>query len=133
MAKRKQIDEETFNKIRDLLDYGLKQHQIANIIGCSPVTIYRIKKSGARDYETWRAVVKTYNQPKPKKTLEPQVDTENIAPEQAPDEEGSHELTPPSIAVERNETAEAIRELTAVMRELVQAWEGNQTKKRRLF
>lgn len=133
MAKRKQINEETFNKVRNLLGYGLKQQQVAGIIGCSAVTVNRINKTEAKDYAAWRAEVRARNQAEYRKSLESQADTEKAAPEQTPDEESTHDIEIPHITIPSNETADAIRELTSVMRELVEAWEGNQAKKRRIF
>lgn len=126
MAKRKQINEETFNKIRDLLGYGLKQQQVADVIGCSAITVHRIKKSEAKSYDEWRAAVKAASKAEPKKV-------ETVAPEKTTLGESNHDLEVHNITVERNDTADAIRELTAVVRELVEAWEGNQAKKRRIF
>lgn len=134
MAKRKQINEETFNKIRDLLGYGLKQQQVADVIGCSAITVHRIKKSEAKSYAAWRAAVKAANKAEPKKV-------ETVAPEQTTLEEiatlrvelEKDKVDTPHVTTPGNEIAESIRDLTAAVRELVEAWEGNQAKKRRIF
>lgn len=141
MAKRRQINEESFNKVRSLLGYGLKQKQVADIIGCSAITVSRINRSEAENYAAWRAEAKARNEAEQKKGLERTHSTEST---EAMDRVGEaetedfvvtspYDIEIPNVTVEQNDTADAIRELTSVMRELVEAWEGNQAKKRRIF
>lgn len=132
MAKRKKIDEEKFNNTRRLLAFGLKQGQIAEIVGIGPATVSRISTSKAKTHAEWRAEVKAASKAEPKKVKTVAVKAvETASPITDEPEVPAPDL--PQITIPSNETADAIRELTSVMRELVAAWEGNQSKKRRIF
>ena len=102
-TKWKQLNQEDFNRIKSMIELGLKDADIHKITGRSSSTITIIKRS--KDLEEYRSIIRAYQKPSevPASHIEKMADTTN----------GKENVS---------QLHEDLQNITRVLQELVDAW-----------
>ena len=127
--KYTKLDEDRFKQIVQLLEYGLNQKKVAEIVGCSGPTVSRVHRSKAKTMADWKAFNKlerekrAKNRPAPDTPAKDPVTPNPIATELAKAAPVKTRLSQDSVNLDR---------IANALERLATAWES-QPAKRNIF